>query len=44
MRDWCGMPTISWSSARSIGPRLLAWLEATLEQDLRLTVNRTKTE
>ena len=29
--------------ARSIGPRLLAWLEATLERDLRLTVNRTKT-
>ena len=29
--------------ARSIGPRLLAWLEAMLDQDLRLTVNRTKT-
>ena len=25
------------------GPRLIAWLEAQLEQDLRLTVNRTKT-
>jgi RNA-directed DNA polymerase len=29
--------------ARSMGPRLVAWLEARLEQDLRLTVNRTKT-
>jgi RNA-directed DNA polymerase len=29
--------------ARSMGPRLVAWLERTLEQDLRLTVNRTKT-
>jgi len=29
--------------ARSLGPRLVAWLERTLEQDLRLTVNRTKT-
>ena len=29
--------------ARSVGPRLLAWLEGMLEQDLRLTVNRTKT-
>ena len=26
-----------------MGPRLVAWLERTLEQDLRLTVNRTKT-
>jgi RNA-directed DNA polymerase len=29
--------------ARWMGPRLVAWLERTLEQDLRLTVNRTKT-
>ena len=29
--------------ARYMGPRLVAWLERTLEQDLRLTVNRTKT-
>ena len=29
--------------ARHMGPRLMAWIEATLEQDLRLTVNRTKT-
>lgn len=29
--------------AREMGPRLLAWLERTLEQDLRLTMNRTKT-
>ena len=29
--------------ARTMGPRLIAWLERTLEQDLRLTVNRTKT-
>src|SRR2546425_12040116 len=29
--------------ARWMGPRLLAWLEQTLEQDLGLTVNRTKT-
>ena len=29
--------------ARTMEPRLVAWLEATLEQDLRLTVNRTKT-
>jgi RNA-directed DNA polymerase len=29
--------------ARWMGPRLVAWLEAELEQDLRLTVNRTKT-
>ena len=29
--------------ARWMGPRLVAWLEAQLEQDLRLTVNRTKT-
>jgi RNA-directed DNA polymerase len=29
--------------ARYMGPRLEAWLERTLEQDLRLTVNRTKT-
>ena len=29
--------------ARSLGPQLVSWLEATLEQDLRLTVNRTKT-
>jgi len=29
--------------ARYMGPRLVAWLEATLEQDLQLTVNRTKT-
>ena len=29
--------------ARYMGPRLVAWLEQTLEQDLRLTVNRTKT-
>jgi RNA-directed DNA polymerase len=30
--------------ARWMGPRLVAWLERTLEQDLRLTVNRTKTQ
>jgi hypothetical protein len=29
--------------ARWMGPRLLAWLEQTLEQDLGLTVNRTQT-
>jgi len=29
--------------ARYMGPRLTTWLERTLEQDLRLTVNRTKT-
>jgi RNA-directed DNA polymerase len=29
--------------ARWMGPRLTAWLERMLEQDLRLTVNRTKT-
>jgi hypothetical protein len=29
--------------ARYLGPRLLAWLERMLEQDLRLTLNRTKT-
>ena len=29
--------------ARTMGPRLVAWLEAQLEQDLRLTINRTKT-
>ena len=29
--------------ARTMGPRLVAWLERTLEQDLGLTVNRTKT-
>jgi RNA-directed DNA polymerase len=29
--------------ARYMGPRILAWLDRTLEQDLRLTVNRTKT-
>jgi RNA-directed DNA polymerase len=29
--------------ARWMGPRLVQWLEGTLEQDLRLTVNRTKT-
>jgi RNA-directed DNA polymerase len=29
--------------ARYLGSRLVAWLERTLEQDLRLTVNRTKT-
>jgi RNA-directed DNA polymerase len=29
--------------ARYMGPRLVSWLERTLEQDLRLTVNRTKT-
>ena len=29
--------------ARYMGPRLVAWLERTLEQDLRLTLNRTKT-
>lgn len=29
--------------ARFVGSRLVTWLEATLEQDLRLTVNRTKT-
>jgi RNA-directed DNA polymerase len=30
--------------ARWMGPRVVAWLERTLEQDLRLTVNRTKTQ
>ncbi len=30
--------------ARWMGPRVTAWLERTLEQDLRLTVNRTKTQ
>jgi RNA-directed DNA polymerase len=29
--------------ARWMGPRITAWLERTLEQDLRLTVNRNKT-
>ncbi len=29
--------------ARYMGTRLVSWLERTLEQDLRLTVNRTKT-
>jgi RNA-directed DNA polymerase len=29
--------------ARWMGPRIIEWLERTLEQDLRLTVNRTKT-
>jgi RNA-directed DNA polymerase len=29
--------------ARWMGPRIVSWLERTLEQDLRLTVNRTKT-
>lgn len=29
--------------ARYMGPRLQTWIEARLEQDLRLTVNRTKT-
>ena len=29
--------------ARYMGPRIVAWLEQRLEQDLRLTVNRTKT-
>ena len=29
--------------ARWMGPRVVAWLERTLEQDLGLTVNRTKT-
>lgn len=29
--------------ARYMGPRIVAWLEQMLEQDLRLTVNRTKT-
>jgi RNA-directed DNA polymerase len=29
--------------ARTMGPRVVAWLEAMLEQDLQLTVNRTKT-
>jgi RNA-directed DNA polymerase len=29
--------------ARWMGPRVTAWLERTLEQDLRLTLNRTKT-
>jgi len=29
--------------ARYMGPRIIEWLERTLEQDLRLTVNRTKT-
>ena len=30
--------------ARWMGPRLVQWLERTLEQDLGLTVNRTKTQ
>jgi len=30
--------------ARSMGPRLVQWLERTLEQDLGLTVNRSKTQ
>jgi RNA-directed DNA polymerase len=30
--------------ARYQGSRLMAWIEAQLEQDLRLTVNRTKTQ
>ena len=30
--------------ARWMGARVIAWLERTLEQDLRLTVNRTKTQ
>ena len=29
--------------ARWMGPRIIAWLERTLEQELRLTVNRNKT-
>lgn len=29
--------------ARYLGPRIVAWLERTLEPDLRLTVNRTTT-
>lgn len=29
--------------ARYLKPRIIAWIEARLEQDLRLTVNRTKT-
>jgi RNA-directed DNA polymerase len=29
--------------ARYMGPRIVTWLERTLEQDLRLRVNRTKT-
>ena len=29
--------------ARHMGSRMVAWIERTLEQDLRLTVNRTKT-
>ncbi len=29
--------------ARTMGPRLVAWLERTIDQDLRLTVNRSKT-
>ena len=29
--------------ARFMGPRMIQWLERTLEQDLRLTVNRSKT-
>jgi len=29
--------------ARYMGPRMIAWLEGWLEQDLRLTVNRSKT-
>jgi RNA-directed DNA polymerase len=29
--------------ARYMGPRIIQWLERTLEQELRLTVNRTKT-
>jgi RNA-directed DNA polymerase len=29
--------------ARFMGPRIVTWLERMLEQDLRLTVNRTKT-
>ena len=29
--------------ARYMGPRIIQWLERTLEQDLRLTVNRSKT-
>ncbi len=30
--------------ARGMGPRIVQWLERRLEQDLRLTVNRTKTQ
>ncbi len=30
--------------ARWMGPRVVAWLEGMLEQELRLTVNRTKTQ